>query len=132
MDRRRSDIDQQRFGVAYQQLGELTRRDPRYAAIAQFELTADVAPGQISDDQKEEQSDATHAHLGDGRQSAGHIVAEDDADAQSKEPINWKTTNLRPVMPSAPAIGEATADSPGRNFAAINEAPPHRPISASL
>src|SRR4030081_614968 len=35
-------------------------------------------------------------------------------------------------MPSAPAIGAATTETPGRNFAAISELPPQRDRMPSL
>ena len=35
-------------------------------------------------------------------------------------------------MPSAPAIGGATTDTPGTNLAAISELPPQRRMKASL
>ena len=35
-------------------------------------------------------------------------------------------------MPSAPAIGGATTDTPGRNLAASSEAPPQRAMKVSL
>ena len=35
-------------------------------------------------------------------------------------------------MPSAPAIGGATTDTPGTNLAATSDMPPQRPISVSL
>jgi hypothetical protein len=43
-----------------------------------------------------------------------------------------KATKRVQVMPSAPAIGAATTDTPGRNLAAISELPPQRVISVSL
>ena len=43
-----------------------------------------------------------------------------------------KPTNASTDMPSAPAIGGATTETPGTNFAAISELPPQRPMNASL
>src|SRR5574337_114150 len=43
-----------------------------------------------------------------------------------------KTAKRRQVIASAPAIGAATTETPGTNFAATSDMPPQRVISASL